>query len=109
MYHVFILLFVYQPARFFFLQVILERILPFTEGKGVRLSTGETLSYRINGHLTLWLAVFICEHFFPLTYLYDHYVRLAVFLFFPFPFFLVITPFRSQTSTTTTSDIFFFI
>jgi hypothetical protein len=92
----------------FFLQVILERILPYTEGRGVRLSTGETLSYRINGHLTLWLAVFICEHFFPLTYLYDHYVRLAVLFFFLFSFFLVITRSCSQTSTTTMSDLFFF-
>jgi len=72
-------------------QVFLERILPYKEGKGVRLSTGDTLSYRINGHLTLWLAVFICEHAFTLTYLYDNYVKLAVYfvfcLFFVFSLF----------------------
>jgi len=57
---------------------LLERLLPYKEGQGVTLSTGEKLSYRINGHLTFWVSVFIAEHLCPLTYLYDHYVQLAV-------------------------------
>jgi hypothetical protein len=58
--------------------VVLERALPYQEGQGVQLKTGGKLSYRLNGHLTFWLALFIVEHTCPLTYLYDNYIQLAV-------------------------------
>lgn len=59
--------------------VVLERLLPYTEGQGVKLATGERLQYRINGHLSFWVSIFVVEHFFDdLTYLYDQYVQLAV-------------------------------
>jgi len=60
--------------------VFLERVLPYTQGEGIKLATGEKLSYRINGHLSFWVAIFIVEHGFgsSLVYLYDNYVQLAV-------------------------------
>jgi hypothetical protein len=58
--------------------VVLERVLPYSEGHGIKLASGERLSYRINGHLSFWVAIFVVEHFFDLTYLYNHYAQLAV-------------------------------
>ncbi|EKX51861.1 ergosterol biosynthesis ERG4/ERG24 family [Guillardia theta CCMP2712] len=65
-------------AGWFLFLVFLERILPYKVGQGVELSNGQRLKYRINGHLTFWVSLFVAEHFIDLSILYDKYLELAV-------------------------------
>ena len=45
--------------------VVLERWLPGEVAEGVKLSSGERLRYRINGHLSFWVALLCMGHAFP--------------------------------------------
>ena len=69
----------------FFFLVVLERVLPGKTVQGVKLPPAKPgvvrpdhLEYKLNGHLTFWVAVTVAVVCFDLSYLYDNYLQLAV-------------------------------
>lgn len=78
----------------FSFQVLLERVLFSDKAFGVPLPDGTRLAYRVNGHLAFWTSLLVLLHgfpqrddesgallglgAFPLAWIYDHYVELAV-------------------------------
>ena len=78
----------------FLYHVILERVLPCEKVEGTKLSDGTKLKYNVSGHLDFWLTMVILligypvfdkatgkfSHLtsFPLDWIYDNYIQLAV-------------------------------
>ncbi|KAG8462274.1 hypothetical protein KFE25_012094 [Diacronema lutheri] len=75
------------------LQVVLAIVLPGPWVDGVKLRTGATLKYKLNGHLSFWLSMLLMGHAWPrfapdgslagfgpvpMAYAYDHFAELAV-------------------------------
>jgi len=75
------------------LQVVLAIALPGPWVQGAKLRTGETLGYKINGHLSFWVSMLLMGHAWPkfnssgsvvgfgpvpMAYAYDHFIQLAV-------------------------------
>lgn len=75
------------------LQIALAIALPGPWVDGTKLRTGETLKYKINGHLSFWISMLIMGHAWPrfapdgslaglgpvpMGYVYDHFTELAV-------------------------------
>ncbi|KDO35576.1 hypothetical protein SPRG_00418, partial [Saprolegnia parasitica CBS 223.65] len=63
-------------------QVLLERLVPGAYHDGVLLPTKTRLTYKVNGHVCFWLsmaaAAALHVYVTPLSYVYDHYLQLAV-------------------------------
>jgi len=63
--------------------VALERVLPGEVAEGVVLPNGKRLPYKLNGHLSLWVTLFLVQQYTmakggrALTYLYDDFIELA--------------------------------
>jgi delta14-sterol reductase/lamin-B receptor len=75
------------------LQVMLALALPGPWVDGAKLRTGETLKYKLNGHLSFWISMVLMGHAWPhfapdgalegfgpvpMDYAYDHFAELAV-------------------------------
>lgn len=75
------------------LQVGLAIVLPGPWVEGVKLRTGQTLKYKLNGHLSMWVSLLLMGHAWPrfgangqlsgfgpvpMAWVYDHFAELAV-------------------------------
>lgn len=72
----------YVAVGWFLVQVLLERVLPCAKVQGVELPTGKKLTYRISGHLQLWVSVagVLALHYltpYKLFFVYDNFLQLA--------------------------------
>ncbi|OQR91734.1 ATP-dependent RNA helicase dbp4 [Thraustotheca clavata] len=73
---------IFAVFGWFAFQVALERFVPGSYHEGVLLPTKERLTYKVNGHTCFWLSMIVAgivhTQIGSLSFVYDHYVQLAV-------------------------------